>query len=111
MVAADRLGYCVFGATDCAAAAADAALRYGSQPPVGAPVFFVRKKDGPLRLVVDYWPLNRITMKFDYPMPRIQDLIIRLGEARWFTKLDLQKGYYQVEIAKEEQRKSAFKTR
>ena len=82
-----------------------------SQSPVAAPVFFVKKPDGSLRLVVDYRPLNKITIKDDYPIPKIQDLINRLGKAKWFTKIDLQKGYYQVEIAEEDRWKSAFKTR
>ncbi|PHJ21918.1 retrotransposon ty3-gypsy subclass, partial [Cystoisospora suis] len=82
-----------------------------SQSPVAAPVFFVGKKDGSLRLVIDYRPLNRITIKDDYPIPKIHDLINRLGKATWFTKLDLQKGYYQVEIAEADQWKSAFRTR
>ncbi|PHJ26011.1 retrotransposon ty3-gypsy subclass, partial [Cystoisospora suis] len=82
-----------------------------SQSPVAAPVFFVKKPDGSLRLVVDYRPLNKITIKDDYPIPKIQDLINRLGKAHWFSKIDLQKGYYQVEIAEEDRWKSAFKTR
>lgn len=82
-----------------------------SQSPVAAPVFFVGKKDGSLRLVIDYRPLNRITIKDDYPIPKIHDLINRLGKAKWFTKFDLQKGYYQVEIAEADQWKSAFRTR
>ncbi|PHJ20723.1 retrotransposon nucleocapsid protein, partial [Cystoisospora suis] len=82
-----------------------------SQSPVAAPVIFVGKKDGSLRLVIDYRPLNRITIKDDYPIPKIHDLINRLGKAKWFTKFDLQKGYYQVEIAEADQWKSAFRTR
>lgn len=81
-----------------------------AQTLVAAPVFSVWKKHGSLQLVVGYRPLNRITTKGDYPMPKIHDSINRLVKARWFTKLDLQNGYYQVEIAKEDQWKSALKT-
>ncbi|PHJ18639.1 tf1 related [Cystoisospora suis] len=74
------------------------------------PCFLVPKPLGEgLRMVVDYKALNKITLKDEYPLPRIQNLIQRLGKARWFTKLDLQKGYYQVQVAPEDQWKTAFK--
>lgn len=75
-----------------------------SQSPIAAPVFFVGKKDGTWRLVIDYRALNGITIKQEYPIPRIHDLINRLGKAQWYSKLDLQAGYHQVEIAKEDGR-------
>ncbi|PHJ19134.1 retrotransposon ty3-gypsy subclass [Cystoisospora suis] len=81
-----------------------------SQAPVAAPVFFVAKKDGGLRMVIDYRPLNAITIREDYPCPRIHDLINRLGKAKWFSTLDLQQGYYQVEVAADDQWKTAFRT-
>ncbi|PHJ15615.1 retrotransposon ty3-gypsy subclass, partial [Cystoisospora suis] len=62
-------------------------------------------------MVIDYRALNGITIKDDYPLPRIGDIINRLGQAKWFSKLDLQSGYHQVEVAEEEQWKMAFRTR
>ncbi|PHJ19707.1 retrotransposon ty3-gypsy subclass [Cystoisospora suis] len=82
-----------------------------SQSPIAAPVFFVGKPEGSLRLVIDYRALNGITIKDAYPIPRIQDLINKLGKAEWYSKLDLQKGYYQVEVVEEHQWKTAFRTR
>ncbi|PHJ18928.1 retrotransposon ty3-gypsy subclass [Cystoisospora suis] len=83
-----------------------------TQAPFAAPVVLVPKPGGEgLRMIVDYKALNRITLKDEYPLPRIQDLIQRLGKAGWFTKLDLQKGYYQVQVAPEDQWKTAFKCR
>lgn len=61
--------------------------------------------------MTDYKALNKITLKDEHPIPRVQDLIRRLGKAQWFTKLDLQKGYYQVQVAPENQWKTAFKCR
>ncbi|PHJ18738.1 rna-directed dna polymerase [Cystoisospora suis] len=80
-----------------------------SKAPIAAPVFFVGK-DGSLRMVVDYRPLNRLTIREGYPMPRIQDLINRLGKAKWFSKFDLWSGYYQVQVATDDQWKTAFRT-
>ncbi|PHJ19301.1 retrotransposable element tf2 155 kda protein type 1 [Cystoisospora suis] len=82
-----------------------------SQSPIAAPVFFVSKKDGTLRIVIDYRALNAITIREEYPIPRIHDLINRLGKAKWFSTLDLQSGYYQVEVSKPDQWKTAFRTR
>ena len=71
-----------------------------SKSPVAAPVFFVKKKDGSLRLVQDYQELNEITVKNHYPIPRISDLIDSLSKAKVFTKIDLQWGYNNVRIRK-----------
>ena len=62
--------------------------------PYGAPILFVQKKDGTLRMCVDYRGLNKITTKDSYPLPRIDDLIDRLHGAKVFSSLDLQSGYH-----------------
>ncbi|PHJ17658.1 retrotransposon ty3-gypsy subclass, partial [Cystoisospora suis] len=83
-----------------------------SSLPIAAPVFFVEKKGTEdLRLVIDYRELNKITIKDDYPIPRVHDLIDRLGKAQWFSKLDLTSGYYQVQVAESDQWKTTFRTR
>lgn len=82
-----------------------------SNSPAGAPILFAKKKDGSLRLCVDYRGLNRITRKNRYPLPLINDLLDRLKEAKIFTKLDLRAGYNNVRIASGHEWKTAFRTR
>ena len=77
----------------------------------GAPVLFVRKKDGTMRLCVDYRALNKATVKNRYPLPRVEDLMDRLHGATVFSKIDLLSGYYQVRVAAEDIKKTAFRTR
>lgn len=79
--------------------------------PYGSPVLFVPKKDGTIRLCVDYRALNKQTIKNRYPLPRIDDLLDQLYGAKYFSKIDLKSGYNQVRIDKEHQHKTAFKTR
>jgi hypothetical protein len=67
-----------------------------SVSPWGAPVLFVKKKDGTLRLCIDYRQLNKVTIKNKYPLPRIDDLFDQLGGASVFSKIDLRLGYHQV---------------
>ena len=62
-------------------------------------MLFQKKKDGSMRLCIDYRALYKITIRNKYPIPLIADLFDRLGEAKYFTKMDLRKGYYQVRIA------------
>ncbi len=76
----------------------------------GAPVIFVAKKSGELRMCVDYRALNQVTVKDKYPLPRIDDLLDRLQGASVFSSLDLQSGYHQVRIADEDVPKTAFRT-
>ena len=59
-----------------------------SQSPWGAPVLFVKKKDGSLRMCIDYRGLNKVTIRNKYPLPRINDLFDQLVGAQWFSKID-----------------------
>ena len=78
----------------------DAMLKAGviepSTSPWTSPIVPVRKKDGGLRLCVDYRRLNSITTEDRYQMPRVDELVERLGRAKYISTLDLCKGYYQV---------------
>jgi hypothetical protein len=82
-----------------------------SVSPWGAPVLFVRKKDGTLRMCIDYRELNKLTVKNRYPLPRIDDLFDQLEGAKWFSKIDLRSGYHQLRIREEDVSKTAFRTR
>ena len=82
-----------------------------STAPWGANVIFARKKDGGLRFCVDYRGLNERTVKNKYPLPHMDDLFARLGGARYFTKIDLRTGFYQIPLAEEDRAKTAFRTR
>ncbi|KAG8503595.1 hypothetical protein CXB51_001621 [Gossypium anomalum] len=79
--------------------------------PWGAPVLFVKKKDGSMRLCVDYRQLNKVTIKNKYPLPRIDDLFDQLKRATWFSKIDLRSGYYQLQVTESDVPKTAFRTR
>src|SRR3981189_1064915 len=78
--------------------------------PIGAPVFFIKKKDGQLRFVQDYRVLNLITQKNCYPLPLIDNLIHQLKGAKYFTKLDVRWGYNNVRIKEGDEWKAAFRT-
>ena len=76
--------------------------------PWGAPVLFVKKKDGTLLLCVDYRQLNKMTVKNKYPLPRIDDLFDQLKSANVFSKIDLQSGYHQLRIKDVDAHKKVF---
>src|SRR5829696_7248203 len=82
-----------------------------STSPYGAPAIFVKKKDGKLRMCIDYRALNKITKKNQFPIPLIDDLIDRLQGTSVFTKIDLRWGYNQVWIHQDDIEKTAFRTR
>ncbi|GBG88512.1 hypothetical protein CBR_g47983 [Chara braunii] len=82
-----------------------------SSSPYGAPVLFVWKKNKDLQLCIDYRKLNAQTVKNAGPLPRIDDLLERLGSAKYFSKLDLKSGYHQISIRSNDRYKSAFKMR
>jgi len=82
-----------------------------SNSPWGAPVLFVKKKDGTLRLCIDYHQLNKVMVKNRYPLPRIDDLFDQLKGAKVFSKIDLRSGYYQIRIKGQDVPKTAFRTR
>lgn len=82
-----------------------------SESPAGSPILFVKKKDGSLRLCVDYRQLNAITVKNRYPLPLIPELLDRLRRAKIYTKIDLRGAYNLLRIAKGDEWKTAFRTR
>ena len=82
-----------------------------SKSPAGAPIIFVPKKDGSLRLCIDYRGLNKVTVKNRYPLPLISEIMDRLSGSKYFTKIDLKDAYYRIRIREEDQWKTAFRTR
>jgi hypothetical protein len=82
-----------------------------SSSPWGCPAIFVKKKDQTLRMCVDYRPLDEVTIKNKYPLPRIDILFDQLTGARVFSKIDLKSGYHQIRIRPEDIPKTAFTTR
>ncbi|KAE8604038.1 hypothetical protein XENTR_v10014546 [Xenopus tropicalis] len=79
-----------------------------SRSPYASPIVIVRKKDGSIRLCVDYRTLNRRTVPDQYTLPRIEETLEALNGSKWFTVMDLRSGYYQVPMASEDQEKTAF---
>jgi hypothetical protein len=84
---------------------------YPSSSPWGCAALFVKKKDQSLRLCVDYRPLNVVTIKNKYLLPRIDILFYQLASAKIFFKIDLRSGYHQIKIRLEDVPKTAFFTR
>ncbi|GJR11801.1 putative reverse transcriptase domain-containing protein [Tanacetum coccineum] len=82
-----------------------------SHSPWGATVLFVKKKDGAMRMCIDYRELNKLTIKNSYPLPRIDDLFDQLQGACCLSKIDLRSGYHQLRVREEDIPKTAFKTR
>jgi hypothetical protein len=81
-----------------------------SVSPWSSPVLFVRKKDGTLRMCVDYRALNTVTKRNCYPLPRLDESFDRLGKASVFSKIELKSGYWQVRIEDGDTSKTAFNT-
>jgi hypothetical protein len=82
-----------------------------SSSPWGCPAIFVKKKDGTLRMCVDYHSLDAVTIKNKYPLPRIDALFDQLASAKVFSKIDFQLGYHQIKIRPQDVPKTAFSTR
>ncbi|GKE08817.1 putative reverse transcriptase domain-containing protein [Tanacetum coccineum] len=82
-----------------------------SSSPWGAPVLFVKKKDGSFRMCIDYQELNKLTVKNRYPLPRINDLFDQLQGSSVYSKIDLRSGYHQLRVREEDIPKTAFRTR
>ncbi|KAH0661387.1 hypothetical protein KY284_026318 [Solanum tuberosum] len=76
----------------------------------GTPILFVRKKDGSLRMCIEYHQLNKVTIKNKYPLPRIDDLFDQLHGASCFSKIDLRLGYHQLRVREDDILKTAFRT-
>jgi hypothetical protein len=89
----------------------DKGFIHPSASPWGCPALFVKKKDNSLRLCVDYRPLNAVTIKNKYPLPRIDILFDQLAGAKIFSKIDLRSGYHQIKIRPSDIPKIAFSTR
>ena len=81
-----------------------------SRSPYGAPLFFVKEPGRDLRGVVDYRALNRITKRNNAPLPRCDEMFDRLGQARFFSKLDLKTGFHQIRLRPSDIEKTAFNT-
>ncbi|GKB63271.1 putative reverse transcriptase domain-containing protein, partial [Tanacetum coccineum] len=81
-----------------------------SSSPWGAPVLFVKKKDGSFRMCIDYRELNKLTVKNRYPLPRIDDLFDQLQGSSVYSKIDLRSGYHQLRIREEDIPITAFRT-
>jgi hypothetical protein len=89
----------------------DKGFIHPSASPWGCPALFMKKKDNSLRLCVDYRPLNAVTIKNKYPLPRIDILFDQLAGAKVFSKIDLRSGYHQIKIRPSDIQKMAFSTR
>nr|GEW11770.1 putative reverse transcriptase domain-containing protein [Tanacetum cinerariifolium] len=82
-----------------------------SSSPWGAPVLFVKKKDGSFRMCIDYQELNKLTVKNRYPLQRIDDLFNQLQGSSIYSKIDLRSGYHQLRVREQDIPKTAFRTR
>ncbi|GKF50030.1 putative reverse transcriptase domain-containing protein, partial [Tanacetum coccineum] len=81
-----------------------------SSSPWGAPVLFVKKKNGSFKMCIDYRELNKLTVRNRYPLPRIDDLFDQLQGSSVYSKIDLRSGYHQLRVREEDIPKTAFRT-
>ena len=79
--------------------------------PFGSGILFVPKANGKLRMVVDYRPINKLTLVDKYPLPRIDEMLDQVGDACYFSKLDLHSGFHQIRVAPEHVERTAFRTK
>ncbi|GJX24621.1 putative reverse transcriptase domain-containing protein, partial [Tanacetum coccineum] len=84
-------------------------IRLNSSP-WGAPILFVKKKDGSFRICIDYRELNKLTVKNHYPLPRIDDLFDQLRGSSIYSKIDLRSGYHRLRVREKDIPKTAFRT-
>jgi hypothetical protein len=82
-----------------------------NKSPYGAPILFVHKKEGTLKMCVDYIALNKVTVKNQYPLPQIDDLFDQLSRVKVFSRINLRLGYYQIRIVEGDEEKTACCTR
>ncbi|GKB72456.1 putative reverse transcriptase domain-containing protein [Tanacetum coccineum] len=82
-----------------------------SSSPWGAPILFVKKKDGSFQMCIDYQELNKLTVKNRYPLPRINDLFDQLQRSSVYSKIDLRSSYHQLRVREEDIPKTTFRTR
>ncbi|CAI7877750.1 unnamed protein product, partial [Closterium sp. NIES-54] len=82
-----------------------------STSPFATPILFTPKKDGGLRMCIDYRVLHRINIKSRFPIPRADDLLDQLRKARYFSKIDLRGGYHKIRVFADDCSKTAFRTR
>ncbi|GKE04806.1 putative reverse transcriptase domain-containing protein, partial [Tanacetum coccineum] len=82
-----------------------------SSSPCGAPILFIKKKDGSFRMCIDYRELNKLTIKNHYPLPRIDDLFDQMQGSQFFSKIDLRSGYHQLRVHEDDIPKTTFRTR
>ena len=89
----------------------DKGFIHSSISPWSVAVLFVKKKDGSLRMCINYHQLNKVTIKNNYLLPRIDNLFYQLQGASYFSKIDLRLGYHQLRVRGEDVTKTAFRTR